>query len=102
VLIRIKACGVCHSNLHMIESEFKQFGVPTKLPIIPGHEITEVIEGLGKSVKGFEVGERVGVQVLYETCRTCEYCITGRENLCLSRNVTRETVDGVPSTVGGK
>jgi propanol-preferring alcohol dehydrogenase len=94
VLVRIKACGVCHSNLHMIEGEFKEFGIPAKLPIIPGHEITGVIEERGKDVKGFEVSERVGIQVLYESCRICEYCITGRENLCLSRKATGEVVDG--------
>lgn len=94
VLIKIKACGVCRSNLHMIEGEFKEFGIPAKLPIIPGHEISGVIEELGKEVKGFTVGERVGVQVLYESCRTCEYCITGRENLCLSGKSTGEIVDG--------
>jgi len=94
VLIRIKACGVCRSNLHMIEGEFQEFGIPSKLPIIPGHEITGVIEDLGKDVEGFEIGQRVGVQVLYESCRRCEYCITGRENLCLSIEGTGETVDG--------
>jgi len=94
VLIKIKACGVCHSNLHMIEGEFEEFGVPTKLPIIPGHEITGIVEDLGEDSKGFQVGERVGVQVLYESCRTCEYCLTGRENLCLSRKATGEVVDG--------
>jgi propanol-preferring alcohol dehydrogenase len=78
----------------MIEGEFKEFGIPTKLPIIPGHEITGVIEEQGKDVKGFEVSERVGIQVLYESCRICEYCITGRENLCLSRKATGEVVDG--------
>lgn len=93
-LIRIKACGVCRSNLHMIEGEFKEFGIPAKLPIIPGHELTGIIEELGSEVKGFEIGERVGVQVLYESCRTCEYCITGRENLCLNRIATGESVDG--------
>jgi len=94
VLVQIKACGVCHSNLHMIEGEFKEFGIPAKLPIIPGHEVTGIIKKLGNDVKAFEVGERVGVQVLYESCRTCEYCITGRENLCLSRTATGESVDG--------
>jgi propanol-preferring alcohol dehydrogenase len=94
VLIRIKACGVCHSNLHMIEGEFKVFGIPAKLPIIPGHEITGVVEEVGRDVRGFEAGERVGVQVLYESCRTCEYCLTGNENLCLERQTTGETVDG--------
>jgi len=94
VLIKIKACGVCHSNLHMIEGEFKVFGVPTKLPIIPGHEIAGVVEEIGKDVKGVEVGGRVGVQVLYESCRRCEYCLTGNENLCLSKQGTGESVDG--------
>jgi propanol-preferring alcohol dehydrogenase len=94
VLIRIKACGVCHSNLHMIEGDFKVFGIPAKLPIIPGHEIAGVVEEVGKDVKGFGVGDRVGVQVLYESCRMCEYCLTGNENLCLERKATGETVDG--------
>jgi len=94
VLIRIKACGVCHSNLHMIEGEFLDFGIPSKLPIIPGHEITGIIEEMGKDVKGFEVNQRVGVQVLYESCRSCEYCINGRENLCLNKKTTGEMCDG--------
>jgi len=94
VLIRIRACGVCHSNLHMIEGEFKAFGIPAKLPIIPGHEIAGVVEEVGKGVRGFEAGEKVGVQVLYESCRTCEYCLTGNENLCLERRTTGESVDG--------
>jgi propanol-preferring alcohol dehydrogenase len=94
VLIKIKACGVCHSNLHMIEGDFKVFGIPAKLPIIPGHEIAGVVEEVGKDVKGFGVGDRVGVQVLYESCRTCEYCLSGNENLCLERKGTGESVDG--------
>ena len=94
VLIKIKACGVCHSNLHMIEGEFKVFGVPKKLPIIPGHEITGVIENVGSNTKGFKKGQRVGVQVLYESCGQCDYCLTGNENLCINRQMTGETVDG--------
>jgi len=94
VLIRIKACGVCHSNLHMIEGEFRVFGVPSKLPIIPGHEITGVIADIGADVKKWRVGDRVGVQVLYEACGNCEFCLTGREHLCLNKKVTGETVDG--------
>ena len=94
VLIRIKACGVCHSNLSMVEGEFQIFGVPSKLPIIPGHEITGVIEKVGKDTKGVREGQRVGVQVLYDSCGRCDYCLTGNENLCLTKNATGETVDG--------
>jgi len=94
VLIRIKACGVCHSNLHMIEGEFRIFGAPSKLPIIPGHEITGVVEKVGGDVKNWKEGDRVGVQVLYEACGVCEFCLTGREQLCLNKKVTGETVDG--------
>jgi propanol-preferring alcohol dehydrogenase len=95
VLIKIKACGVCYSNLSMIEGEFKElFGIPSKLPIIPGHEITGIVEEVGSSAKGFHRGDRVGVQVLWKTDGTCEFCLTGRENLCLNRQTTGETRDG--------
>ncbi len=94
VLIKVKACGVCYSNLHMIEGELKQFGVPAKLPIIPGHEVTGEIAEVGATAKGFTVGDRVGVQVLWKTDGTCEFCLSGRENLCLKRQTTGEVVDG--------
>jgi propanol-preferring alcohol dehydrogenase len=94
VLIKIKACGVGYSNLQMIEGELKAFGVPAKLPIIPGHEITGVIEEKGSQAKGFQQGDRVGVQALWKTDGTCEFCLSGRENLCLKRQTTGEMVDG--------
>ena len=94
VLIKVQACGVCYSNLHVIEGELKQFGVPAKLPIIPGHEVTGVIDEVGSQAKGFTRGDRVGVQVLWKTDGTCEYCLSGRENLCLKRQTTGEIVDG--------
>jgi len=94
VLIKIKACGVCHSNLHMIEGEFRIFGVPSKLPIIPGHEICGIVEDIGADVKKWHLGQRVGVQVLYSACGTCEFCLTSREHLCPNKKVTGETVDG--------
>jgi propanol-preferring alcohol dehydrogenase len=97
VLIRIKASGVCASNLYMIEGEGRKpgaSGIPTKLPIIPGHEIAGVIEDMGKNVKGLEVGQKAGVPVLYDSCRTCEYCLSGRENICLDKVTTGEMVDG--------
>ncbi len=94
VLIKVKACGVCYSNLHMIEGELKQFGVPAKLPIIPGHEVTGEIMEVGRATRGFMEGDRVGVQVLWNTDGTCEFCLSGRENLCLKRQTTGEVVDG--------
>ena len=78
----------------MIEGEFKEFGIPAKLPIIPGHEITGIVEELGNSAKGFVRGDRVGVQVLWKTDGSCEFCLSGRENLCLKRQTTGEMVDG--------
>jgi propanol-preferring alcohol dehydrogenase len=94
LLIKVKACGVCYSNLHMIEGEMQQFGVPSHLPIIPGHEVTGVVEETGRDTIGFQNGDRVGVQVLWWADGTCEYCLTGRENLCLNKQTTGETVNG--------
>jgi propanol-preferring alcohol dehydrogenase len=94
VLIKVKACGVCYSNLHMIEGDLMRFGVPAKLPIIPGHEVTGEIQEIGNLVEGFHRGDRVGVQVLWKTDGTCEFCLSGRENLCLNRQTTGEVVDG--------
>lgn len=94
VLIKVKACGVCYSNLHMIEGGLQHFGVPSKLPIIPGHEITGLVEEAGSSAGDFQRGDRVGVQVLWNTDGTCEFCLSGRENLCLKRQTTGEVVDG--------
>lgn len=92
VLIKIKACGVCYSNLHMIEGHWP--GFPSKLPIIPGHEISGVIEDVGGDVETWQVGQRVGIGCLYDACGRCEYCLTGREHLCLEQKITGETVDG--------
>ena len=94
VLIRVKACGVCHSNLSMIEGEWSHLGYPGKLPIIPGHEISGVIDKVGEDVGTWTVGQRVGVQVLLDSCRTCEYCLSGRENLCGKLKSTGENTDG--------
>jgi propanol-preferring alcohol dehydrogenase len=94
VLIKVKACGVCYSNLHMIEGELRKFGVPSKVPIIPGHEVTGVVDEAGSSAVGFQKGDRVGVQVLWRADGTCEFCLTGREALCLNKQTTGETVDG--------
>ncbi|XHH10520.1 MAG: alcohol dehydrogenase catalytic domain-containing protein [Candidatus Bathyarchaeia archaeon] len=105
LLIKVKACGVCYSNLHMIEGELQQFGVPKRLPIIPGHEVTGIVEETGSSVTAFQKGDRVGSQVLWWADGTCEFCLTGKEHLCINKQTTGETVDGgyaeymtIPST----
>lgn len=94
VLIRIKACGVCRSNLNVIEGVYSRLKIPSKSPIIPGHEIIGVIEKTGPDVHNLAVGDRVGIQPLYSACGSCEYCVSGREHLCMSRLITGETVDG--------
>jgi propanol-preferring alcohol dehydrogenase len=94
VLVKVAACGVCRSNLHMIEGDWVEKGVPAKSPIIPGHEITGRIAKRGEDVDAFKEGDRVGIQPLWSTCGRCEFCLTGRENICLSKQITGETVDG--------
>jgi len=94
LVVKVISCGVCHSNLHMIEGDWVQYGVPAKLPIIPGHEIIGTVADVGEDVEDFKKGELVGMQPIYSTCGHCEYCLTGRENLCPNKQVTGETVDG--------
>lgn len=92
VLLKVGACGVCRSNLHMIEGDWA--GVPGKFPIIPGHEVVGRIEELGEGVDWLPVGARAGVQPLFSTCGQCEFCVGGRDHLCQSKEITGETVDG--------
>jgi alcohol dehydrogenase, propanol-preferring len=94
ILIHVSACGVCRSNLHMIQGDWADDGVPAINPIIPGHEVTGTVAALGDSVSGFAVGDRVGVQPLWWTCEECEYCTSGREQLCHQRKITGEDVRG--------
>ncbi|HEV7122089.1 MAG TPA: zinc-dependent alcohol dehydrogenase family protein [Rhodanobacter sp.] len=78
VLVRVEACGVCRTDLHVIDCELPL----VKLPVIPGHEIVGVVERVGYGVKELSPGMRVGVPWLGGTCGVCAYCTTGRENLC--------------------
>lgn len=94
LLVEIEACGVCRSNLHIVEGDWKKYGAPSMLPIIPGHEIVGVVRKAGYSVRRISVGDRVGIQPLYSSCLKCEYCKSGRENLCESAEITGETVHG--------
>src|ERR1700687_4078900 len=78
ILVKVKACGVCRTDLHVVDGE-----LPTpKLPIVPGHEIVGRIAALGQGVSSFTVGERIGVPWLGATCGNCPYCRSGSENLC--------------------
>jgi len=78
LLLKVRACGVCHTDLHTVEGELE---IP-KLPVIPGHQIVGVVEEVGEGVKNFSVGDRVGVTWLNSACGRCEYCQEGLENLC--------------------
>jgi alcohol dehydrogenase, propanol-preferring len=96
VLLKIEGCGVCRSNLHLIEGDWLSHGVPRTYPIIPGHEIVGTIESVNDGAAGtsLRVGDRVGVQPLFSTCGACEFCVSGREELCAQKKSTGETVDG--------
>ncbi len=78
IRISIRACGVCHTDLHTVEGDLQ---LP-RLPIVPGHQIVGTVERCGSGVSRFAKGQRVGVPWLFDTCGQCEYCRSGRENLC--------------------
>ena len=90
VRIRVAACGVCRTDLHVVDGELPH----PKLPLVPGHEIIGRIDEVGDHVKALEVGQRVGVPWLGKTCGECQYCRSGRENLCDRPLFTGYTRDG--------
>jgi len=94
VLIKIEACGVCHSQLHGIEGDWKDLGIPPTLPTVPGHEVVGKIVEIGKQVTKFKVGDRAGITPLLEACKTCQYCKEGKEYLCESSIITGESFKG--------
>jgi len=94
ILIKIEACGVCHSQLHGIEGDWKDLGIPPELPTVPGHEIAGKVVEIGNGVTKFKVGDRVGVSPLLESCMKCQYCLEGKENLCESMDVLGESLKG--------
>ena len=94
ILIRIEACGVCHSQLHSIEGDWEDIGLPPTLPTVPGHEIVGKIVEIGNDVKKFKVGERVGITPLLSSCLNCQYCNEGKEYLCENMDVTGESLKG--------
>lgn len=90
VLIKVHACGVCRTDLHIVDGELSS----PKLPLVPGHEIIGVVEAVGDCVEHPKVGDHVGVAWLGWTCGKCEYCLSGRENLCDLAKFTGYHIDG--------
>jgi alcohol dehydrogenase, propanol-preferring len=90
ILVRIRTCGVCRTDLHLVEGDL----APKRPGVVPGHEIVGVVETLGPGSRRFAVGERVGVAWLRETCGRCKYCLSGRENLCPNARFTGWDHDG--------
>ncbi len=90
VLVRVHACGVCHTDLHVVNGELPN----PKLPLILGHQIVGTVAQRGDQVEGINVGDRIGVPWLGHTCGQCDYCGRGQENLCEYARFTGYTLDG--------
>ncbi len=90
VLIRVRACAVCRTDLHVVDGELPK----PKLPLIPGHEIVGIVVELGKNTRRFQMGDRVGVPWLGWTCGKCRFCLSRRENLCDRAKFTGYTRNG--------
>lgn len=90
VLARVTACAVCRTDLHVLDGELAR----PKLPIVPGHEIVGIVHALGDEVGNLRIGQRVGIPWLGWTCGECDYCTSGRENLCDAARFTGYTLDG--------
>ncbi|WXH29172.1 putative alcohol dehydrogenase AdhA [Myxococcus stipitatus] len=90
VLLRVHACAVCRTDLHLVDGELPR----PKLPVVPGHEVVATVVEAGAEVMGLEVGTRVGVPWLGWTCGQCRFCVSGRENLCDYARFTGYQVDG--------
>lgn len=91
VLVKIEACGVCHTDLHAAHGDWP---IKPKLPLIPGHEGVGIVVEVAKGVKSIKVGDRVGIPWLYSACGECEYCLTGQETLCPHQLNGGYSVDG--------
>jgi propanol-preferring alcohol dehydrogenase len=92
VLIRVSGCGVCHSDLHLVDGDWASWGTP--LPIVPGHEVTGVVERCGEGAASLSPGDRVGVPWMQYACGQCAPCKAGAEMLCAAQRTTGITVNG--------
>ena len=94
VLIEVEVCGVCHSDLHVADGDWKQFAGIVKKPLILGHEIVGRVVERGATVQSVQLGDRVGVPWVQWTCGRCDFCREGNENLCVRQRITGVMVDG--------
>jgi propanol-preferring alcohol dehydrogenase len=90
VLVKVHACGICHTDLHQVEGELPLH----KCPVIPGHQIVGTVIETGKNVEKIKTGDRVGMAWLHDTCGKCAHCVNGQENLCSEARFTGYDVDG--------
>ena len=90
VAVRVHACGVCRTDLHVVDGELPQ----ARSPIVPGHEIVGIVADVGDAVTALAIGDRIGVPWLGSTCGVCRYCRAGQENLCDAPQFTGCTIDG--------
>jgi propanol-preferring alcohol dehydrogenase len=90
VRVRVHVCGVCRTDLHIVEGDLPR----AKLPVVPGHEVVGTVEATGRGVRTIKEGDRVGIAWLQRTCGACDFCVSGRENLCLRPTFTGYHVDG--------
>jgi alcohol dehydrogenase, propanol-preferring len=90
VRLRVRACGVCHTDLHLVEGEIDT----PRLPVVPGHQVVAVVDALGPGVTRLRLGDRVGVPWLHWADETCDFCRQGQENLCPNALFTGQHVDG--------
>src|SRR5436190_14612994 len=90
VRVRVRVCGVCRTDLHIVEGELP----PAKRPVVPGHEVVGIVDRVGSRVRTVKEGDRAGIAWLQHTCGTCEFCLDKQENLCLQARFTGYHVDG--------
>jgi len=90
ILVRVHACGICRTDLHTVEGEIR----PTRMPVIPGHQVIGTVAARGPEAKRFREGDRVGMAWLHRTCGRCPFCLAGKENLCEKAQFTGFDADG--------